>query len=276
MSVNEIETQALSMGWIPPEDWKGSEEKFIDAETFVKRGKEFIPFLQASNRKLTERLNATEAELQTTKQLLTSSAEAIEELKNFRTALAKEKVVEKKEQIKTALKEARKEGDVDAEIELRDQLEETNAALKAVETPPPEKKVEKPPELTPEGKAWLKENDSWFGKDLVKTGLAQGLSLKWKNEGKVVGTKEYFDYIDTEMGKIFDPNAGRRERTAKVEGGSAGDSSRESGGSRSFADLPQDAKEACNRMAEKLVGKGKAYATKAEWQKAYVETYDWS
>jgi hypothetical protein len=74
---------------------------------------------------------------------------------------------------------------------------------------------------------------------------------------------------------MFDSNLSRREGPSKVEGTAPSESSGR-GNSRTFADLPPDAQVACKEAAKRLVGPNRAYKTLADWQKRYVEVYDWS
>jgi hypothetical protein len=282
MSTSEIETRARANGWAPKENYLrdklGPEENWLPAEEYLKKSESILPILRANNKKLAEQANRTEAELQSTKAALAAASEAIEELKAFNSTITKERVKDQKAELLAQLAQAKRDGDVEAEVALTDKLSEVNSAIKEAAKPPEKKPVVTPaagaPALTPESKAWMAENP-WFGTDQRKTGFAMGLSNEWKAEGKKLGTKEFFDHVDEEMAKVFDRNAQRREQPSKVDstnnssGGSRGDS-------HTFADLPPEAKAACEKAADRLVGPNRAYKTKAEWQKRYVELYDWS
>jgi hypothetical protein len=272
VSTNEVETKARAMGWLPKDQFRGSEENWLAADKYVERGEAIMPILQANNRKLADRLASAEAELQSTKHLLSSATEAIEELKNFRTTLNKDKVKEKKTEVLSALATAKRDGDVEAEVQLTDQLTEVNAALKEADKAPPAAPANTPA-LTPAAQTWMAQNP-WFGTDKRKTALAMAVSDEWRGEGKMLGTPQFFEHVDAELGKIFDTNAARREAPSKV-GGSVNSGGGASEGGKTFADLPSEAKDACKRMAGRLVGEGRAYKTMDAWQKAYVEQYDW-
>lgn len=56
----DYEAKARSMGWAPPEDFKGDPSKHIDAETFVKRGEEIMPILKARLKGLEKRLEQSD------------------------------------------------------------------------------------------------------------------------------------------------------------------------------------------------------------------------
>lgn len=51
-----VEDRARDMGWRPKEEFKGDESRWVDAETFVKKGEEVLPIIKANFKK-------TEAEL---------------------------------------------------------------------------------------------------------------------------------------------------------------------------------------------------------------------
>lgn len=275
MSTNEAETRARIMGWLPLDKFEGPKERWVDADTYLRRGEEFLPILKANNRKLTDQVTSLEQENRTTKQQLAAATEAIDELKKFRSTLNKEKATEQRREITAALIKAREDKDVEAELALTEKLDDVKEAIREADKAPAPKPAASAsgPELTPAAQSWMAEN-KWFGSDQRKTGFAMGLANEWKAEGKPLGTKEFFDHVDKEMGKMFDPNAGRREGPGKVEGGGSPPADR--GAGRTFADLPPEAQAACRKSASRLVGKDRAYKTMDEWQKAYVSTYDWS
>lgn len=276
MSANEIETKARAMGWMPKEAWKGPETSWVDAEKYLERGEQIMPVLRANNQKLSDKLNATETEVQTLRQALTAANEAIEGLKDFRSTLTKERATEQKVSLTKALKEARTSGDAEAEVELEEKLDEVKSALKEAEKPAATKPATTPaPVINPVAQAWVDQNP-WFQKDQRKTGYALGLANEWKAEGKTAGTKEFFEFVDEQMAENFpSENTSRRERPSKTSRTNNG-SSESSGDGRTFADLPADAKAACDRVAQKVVGPNRAFKTAAEWRENYVKNYDWS
>lgn len=58
-----VEDRAREMGWRPKEEFKGDDTKWVDAETFVKRGEEILPILRATAKKDREALEAAKAEI---------------------------------------------------------------------------------------------------------------------------------------------------------------------------------------------------------------------
>ncbi len=268
------EDRAAQMGWKPKDQFKGPEDRWVDAETYIKRGEDIEPILRANNKKLLDKVQTLETDLNSTKALLAASSEAIEELKNFNTEATRAAAKTQQTEIIAGIRAARESGDVETETRLIDQLTDSKAALKVAEaTKKVEPKVaDTPPPLTPEVKEWLKDNP-WFGTDKRKTGLAFGIAEQLKADGEKPGTLDFYQKVGAEVDKMLGGNS-RREAPSKVEGanGAAGGSS----SGKSYADLPADAKAACEKMASKLVGPGRAYKTEADWRKDYVARYDWS
>lgn len=67
---NEVlEKEARVFGWVPKEDFRGSEDDWVDADTFVKRGKEINPILRKNNELLMKRLDEKAREIDTIKKM---------------------------------------------------------------------------------------------------------------------------------------------------------------------------------------------------------------
>jgi hypothetical protein len=55
-----IEERAREMGWRPKEEWEGPEDKWREADEYVKRGEEFLPIVQARARALEDKIKKQE------------------------------------------------------------------------------------------------------------------------------------------------------------------------------------------------------------------------
>ena len=276
-----VEDKAKELGWVPKDQWRGPEEKWTDAETFVTRGEEILPIVRSNNRKLQEDIAGLRNKLSSTESLLKESRESIEELKKFNSEVLQEKLTRQRKELMSQLKDARSEGDVEKEVEIQDQLTEHNEALrKAKETPttretPVASEEPPPPKTDPVFEAWKADN-SWYGGETKearrRTTLMNSLALELRQDpaNKGVIGKAFLDLVSQEVDSTL--GITRRQAASKVEGGgSGGDGS--SGGGKSYADLPNDIKVVCDKQGAKLVGKGKAFETEAAWRKYYVESY---
>ena len=62
-------------------------------------------------------------------------------------------------------------------------------------------------------------------------------------------------------------------RSSKVGESRPSGSPMSGGRGRSFADLPADARDACDRQGRKLVGEGRAFKDMNAWRSYYVNLY---
>ncbi|CAB4183418.1 hypothetical protein UFOVP1078_64, partial [uncultured Caudovirales phage] len=60
--------EAVSQGWVSKDKYRGDEKDWVDAETFVKRGREILPILRKNNENLLKELNQTKENLKEFKQ----------------------------------------------------------------------------------------------------------------------------------------------------------------------------------------------------------------
>ncbi|MDX2059930.1 MAG: hypothetical protein SFV24_19125 [Gemmatimonadales bacterium] len=282
----EVEIKARDLGWLPKEEFRGDPDRWIDAETFVKRGEELMPLLKANNRKLLDEVQSLKAVNAKTENLLRAAQESIEELKNFNTAIARERAKDKKKELVTALAEARREGDVESEIHIQEQLQEQTAALREAEKPAAKKADEKPAqpeqqqtqEFTPTFKKWMGENP-WFMSDKRKTALAMGIAEELRADPATRDLPEaaFLDRVSEEVSKTL--GNPMRQSPSKVEGEARGSGEGGGGASggggrkKSYADLPADVKAVCDRQAARLVGEGRAFKKIEDWRSHYAREY---
>ena len=266
--LDNIEAEASKMGWVPREKFRGDPEKWVDAETFLKRGEEVMPILKANNERLMAEVSKTRAELTRTQELLKASQEAIEELKQFNTETARRIAEKSRLDLLAELKQARESGDVEAQAALEDQLEEVKEVIKKSkqlgESKPPEPSEEQRRQAA-EAAAWIRENAPWFGQDRRKTALLLAITDELRASGRQNGYDLYNDAL-AELNKMY----ADRPSADRVEGSR---SAAPKQGGKSYEDLPPEAKEACDRQGRRLVGEGRAFKTVDEWRKHYVKLY---
>lgn len=272
----EVEQAAREMGWRPKEEFRGDTSKWVDAETFVSRGENFIPILRADREKLRGEVAETKAALTETQRALKASQEAIEALQQYHAEDTARQVEKAKKDLVKQLKQARDEGDVEAEVEIQDELTKIRTAQAAAPAPAP-KPAAAPaapaaPAVDPDQAVWLEAN-TWFKTSPRLRGLAMGVAEELRAKQPTLKGKAFYEAIDAEMEEYLDPPS---RGTDKVQGG-RGPSGSSGGGSggrkKTYADLPPDAKSACDSYASKLVGPGRAHKDLASWQAAYANDY---
>ena len=270
----EVEQAAREMGWRPRDEFRGDTAKWVDAETFVSRGENFIPILRADREKLRGENAEIKSALAETKTLLQASQEAIEELKRYHTEDTARQVEKARKDLVKQLKEARDSGDVEAEVTIQDELARIRTAQAAPAPKPaaaPSPTASAPP-TDPDFTAWL-ANNTWFATSPRLRGLTLGIAEEFRAKEPALKGKAFYERLDVEMAEYLDPPS---RGSSKVEGsrtsGSRGSNS-SSGRARSYSDLPAEAKQACDSYASKLVGPGRVHKDLASWQAAYTKDY---
>jgi len=284
MSATEVETQALAMGWIPEEKFRGDKAKWVDAETYVERGQTFLPFIKAENRKLQEKLEQATGTITQLTQSAQALTESVESLKKYNSEMNQQKVQELRKQIMAELVEAKKSGDVEREVELTDQLNDAKAALKTAQTTEtvPDKKPngQDTSQIDPEVKRswdqWVAANTWWNDNDDMRA-IAVDVASKMNRSGELkpsMSPMERYEAVGRRTIERYEKLTGQQQQTSKVEGGGGGDRGAGSNGAgKSFANLPADAKAACASFAKDLVGPGKTYKDLKSWQAKYAADY---
>lgn len=266
------EQEARSMGWVPREEFRGDQTRWVEAEIFLDRGHTVMPILKKTNQRLEEQLRTQAAELANMKTMFSASQESIQELQAVHAEATKAAVARARTELKAQLKEARSEGDVDAELEIRDQLDTLTEQSRAAEQKPaPQQQAPVQQQLHPEWNDWAKDN-TWFGTDQRKTMRAMGIAQELRADPDLDGLtgRAFFDKVVD----VMNERSGG-PRTSKVgESRPSGDGgSGASGGGTSFNSLPAEAKEACDRQGKKLVGPGRAFKDQTAWRTYYTKLY---
>lgn len=285
----EIVAKAKGLGWVPKAEWKGPANAWTDAEEYVQRGEQILPILRANNRKSEQQIVNLQTELQKAQKLIKAQNESLTVLTQMNTKANRDTAKEKRRELLRAQAQARKDDNTDLEIQIGEQIEEATATIAAAEAELETPVVSKPgkaatdddaganPMIDPDFIAWQAENQ-WFGPDEVKTAAASAAGRVLRKAGDTSKGRAFLDKVTVEVNKIFEPH--RRSGPSKVEGGGNGRGSGDGGdgggsGGHTFNDLPRDAKEVCERQTTAMVGEGRAFKTKADWKKYYVEQYKW-
>lgn len=275
-----VEVAARQLGWVPQEQFRGAPEKWVDAETFVKKGKTVLPILQENNRRLEQTVAQMSGRMTQLQELILAGQESMEELKSFHESDIKRAVEQERTRLQAKLKDARENGTVEEEAEIFEEianLRRTTQPDKETSKPnghQPQQQTQQAPALDPAFIAWQKapEND-WFGSDRRKTALAVGIAEDLRSDPANAGLKgrAFYDRLTEEVEAYTNPQGRKADR---VEGGRAPTNGGGNGkGGKSYAALPAEAKEVCDRQEKKLVGPGRAFKTQAEWRNHYATQY---
>jgi hypothetical protein len=267
-AVNEqTQKEARIFGWVPKEEFRGSEDDWVDAEVFVKRGKEINPILRKNNELLMKKLDEKAKEIDSIKA-------SVEEFKKFQKESFERKTAEYDVQIaqlKSQKREAIAEGNGDLVVDIDDQLDSLKEAQReAKEASKAKPEPEQPAQVSipddPELQGWLNKNN-WFGNDIEMTELANTLGSSVRKQFPHLTSRAFLEKLDDKI-REYMPNKFLGNKAK----GSAVDSSGSvrgtgSSGKKSYDNLPDDAKQACDRFIKQGWIKSK---------QEYIDSYDWN
>jgi hypothetical protein len=296
----DYEAQARASGWRPQAEFKGEAGKWVDAKTWVENADRMLPLLRVSNRELKTQLEAVQARQAESDRMLRMANKALEELKADSHEAAVESLEAKKKELTEQIVAAHEAGDLRAELTLRDAYTDVTEEIREAKRKPaastttnggagptllPNEELMKQPDF----KQFMEDNP-YFGVpgNEFLSGAALGLmnELNMSGRGKDMTSAQKFQFVTSEMKKRFGQQDNfKRGGPTKVEGSrteSAGGSSG-GGNARSYENLSADAKEQCNKLAKRFVGKvdGRGqvrYKTVADYQAQYAADYfaeDW-
>ncbi len=258
----DYEAEAIKIGWIPPDKFKGDPSKAKDAKTFIEDGENFIPFIKANNRKLEEEREKLTSELEDLKTGLVEVKKFHKENLERVKQAAEEKYNRDLSRLKADMRQAAEDEDyeeMDRLGEERDKLTQEHAKPEHAKPEPaePEPAEAKPPEGRQEpDKAKVNEaidgfikDNPWYSKDpeLKKEAVAMEAYVARKNPELSPEDPAYYGEIAKEVklrfpAKFENP---RRNEGGTVEG-STGTTTRST--KPQFADLPADKQTECRNM----------------------------
>jgi len=261
----EHESEARAQGWVAKEEFRGSETDWVDAETFVRRGREIMPILRKNNEKLLK-------ELQEAKKAAEEARSAAREFKEFQKEQFERKTYELEEQLqqlKQAKREAINQGEGDRAVAIDDAMDSLKEEKEVArqELKKAEEAAKAPPQVTqePELNEWLERN-AWFGKDTRLTGMANGLGAELRKENPNLVGKAFLEKLDQELAEVMPEKFGKKRTPNPMDGAPNGTSRpAKAGGKKSYDNLPPEAKAACDRFVKQKL------MTKED----YVRDYDW-
>lgn len=245
-AAREAEREAMSKGWTPKDKFKGDPSKWVDAKTFVERGKRFNQNLQNENASLKKQL----AEFKGT-------ADAFRKFHKESMEQRDQQLVKARTDLKKALRIADREENDDLVEEIEGRLalldqERTKVAEQIKEVQEPKAPEPKQGDaLDPILEAWIDEDNGWFrtNQRMMASAIVIGQELKKEHGDNLVG-REFLDRVRQEMETEFPEKFKKAEapapapRRSVVDTGSR--SVRNSGaGEKTVRDLPPEDRKLC-------------------------------
>ena len=242
-TVPEVDEATLSeakrQGWVPQEEYSGPEDRWVDAETFVKKGKEINALLRKDN----EFLKREVSEMKST----------MMEFKKFHADTEKRAYDRAMLDLRDQKKEAINTGDGDKVLQIDDAIDELKQA-RAIE------KVEVRPSNQPDPTfvQWNEDNP-WFGKDTELTEEANLIGEVIKRKQPTLIGEAFLDEVTKRVKKAYPEKFTNtnRARPSPVEGTTAPKSNQKGG--KGYNDLPPEAKQACQKFEKQGLITREAY-----------------
>ena len=263
---SQFESEARAQGWVAAEEFRGSESDWVDAETFVRRGKEIMPILRKNNEKLLKELGEA-------RKIAEEARESAKEFREYQKQQFEKKTKDLEgqlEQLKQAKRDAITQGDGDRAIaiddamdDLKEQRLEAKEDLKAAE-----EKAKEVPQITqdPILNTWMEKND-WFGKDSRMTGVANGLGVELRRENPSLNGQAFLDKLDSELQEMFPEKFGKKRTPNPMEGSPNGTARPSvSSGKKTYNNLPPEAKVACDKFVKQGLMTKEAYVAEYDWE----------
>ena len=247
----QVIERARLQGWIPKEDFKGDEGRWIPADEFVKRADHMMPILKSVNKKLEGKLTEAEKRLQ-------EIQGTMEKMVKVQSKVAEDFYTAKVSELKAEKRKAVEAGDV----ETYQQLEERESKIAKPEPILIEKQEVQPdaPTVHPEVSRWIGENSKWFGTDEELTSYAMfvGEQLKNKNDPLALPGNEYkfCEKVKNQVQRTFpqkfqNPN---QQRTDMDESATRGSEQQADSEKKGWNNLPPEAKSQCAKLMQDIPG----------------------
>jgi hypothetical protein len=245
----EIIAKAEKMGWTPKDQFKGDPDKWRPADEFVERGENMLPLLRSQVKRQERQISELTATVKDFTEHLSKTEKraydkALADLKEARAAAIKAGDGETFDKVDEAI------------VELRDKIK-TQEAPKQQDGAIPEKDFNE----------WLSRN-RWAEEEEMQD-IGVGIRKTLHKQHPDATPLELLDLVTKEVKRRFPEKFEnpRRNTAAAVEGAAP---PRKSGG-KTYADLPAEARAACDRMARNgYDGKPKEMA---DFKAAYVKSF---
>lgn len=253
--VNQSEIEARSFGWVPQDEYKGNQEDWKDADTFLRRGKEINGFLRKDMEKVNAKLSQRDAEL-------AEIRETVEEFRKYHNETEARAYKKALDDLKKQKVEAIEQGDGVRVVEIDDEIDKYKEAQKPIDKPKPKADSNN---YDAEYVEWATSN-TWYVTSPELKQLAELFGQEITAKSPEKKGKAFLDEVTQKVKEAapeFFENPARRNGVVSTssDGRNPGTKTK-----KSYNDLPAEAKAACDKFVKQ----------KLMTQEQYVSEYDWS
>lgn len=241
---NKIETIAKEMGWVSEEDFNGDKSDYVDAETYIRRGRDIQDNMRKSLKEQRQQLN--------------DMSESIEALKSHNEKVYKAAVSKLKLELttlKAQKKEAIEDGNVNKVNEIDEQIDFVKGSIDTKE-PEKSKKGDEKPELTSEFKVWLGKNP-WYETDDEMATVADNIAREYKG----ISFQRLEKLVDKKIKEAFPDKFSSTNTTKQTNAVNRveGSSRRQAGTKFTEADLSESQRTIMNQFVRQGIMTKKQY-----------------
>jgi len=252
------EAEARKYGWKPLDELDGKVDpaRFVDAETFYKRGQEFTPILKAANKRLEREVADLKKSLARASDFFSKAEE-----RAYQRALA-DITAKQEAAVESGDLEAFRAANKDAE-NLRKEMQADTGGSDA-----PDEADQRAEDFADWGRA-----NKWYAENSIMQAYADAQAAKLaraKGDGGFL-SREDLDTVAERVREKFEDDypeafgkAKLRQKTPHVDPGGARQHMR---GGKTFNDLPAEARAACDKWVKQGLIKSR---------EDYVKSYQWS
>lgn len=270
----DIEAQARDMGWRPKSEFKGDPKDFIDAEEFVKRGENIMPILKANladsqkkNRENSKQIAELRQTLSEVHDMLTASERrgyerAISEIEERQRQAAADGDIKAYDKATRDLKTLKK--DIDSETDGGSSADKA-AGNQAQQGQGPMWRGKKMTTAQNQVVDEFVERNDWFNSNPVMKAAAISFHTTLEMNNKEQTLEENLEEVEKFIKRAY-PDHFRNPRQDDPPSVESGGRPRSGKVAKTYANLPQDAKAACDRACRNIPG-----MTKDKW----LANFDW-
>jgi hypothetical protein len=250
----DFEAEAKQHGWTPKDEFKGDPSRWVDAETFVTRADEVMPLLKKKTEVQDREIAALKKAVSQQTRLLATADE-----RAMARALA---------DLKAQKHEAVEAGDTKAVDAIDEKIDTLKAEAKAPAAEPVTL------EQAEEAYADFQLKNRWYGKGALPSAseveaearvFADALAAQNKKKADSMAPADFFAWVSEQVHAEFPALTAKQPRQKPASDVSPPTNGRGASGVASFASLPKDAQQACDKLARMGALPGKDLAE----QRAY-------
>jgi hypothetical protein len=247
----EAVEEAKRMGWVEQEKFKGDPDRWVEAEKFVERGKNELPIMR-------ERQKKADSNIKNLNNKISKMSDTFKEFRNYAEKREQSAVDKAVKDITAKQRVAVEDGDTPA----FDKLEEEKTSLLQEELTVPEINDDI---MEEELQAWVGDGNEWFYDDKELGDYAAHMSPHIAKKTNATGAA-FFDEVKKEVMLRFPDKFKKPQKAAPPELESGTEQAPPAKGKQTYANLPADAKAACDDFVNGIPG-----FTKEE----YLKSYEW-